>query len=806
MKRFTWLSLTFLVLLSAYLANAQVTNLKINGVSSNFTMVQGDSLKWEYNLPIGGSATAEAWVDLNGNGIIDPSTDIPLFGAMTQTDGQSSQDNGPGDMDGLVNGHILTTVGNIGLAPTKYIFKFSNGGIAQTIAGTVTALPSPTYTIKGVVTVPGKSAQNIYVSAGGDNGVQGEWDAVTDAGGNYTINFNASAGGLQWYIQPQNQIPPYVQPTPISITLTGSLTGINFTYQQSAAKIFGYLKGEDGHVFVNVGINSGPQNGGYGKNTTTDANGFFQFVYSLNDITSSPVWMVQASINGVAPMYLSPHVDAISLHQYDSLRVDLTAYIANDSITGRITLDGHAPGGISFQLYAFEQDSGQTSANTDPNTGNFTLHVSKKVRNYYLGVNNLPQNYGYTWKNSTVHPGDKNVILNVATIVWLPQTSTTSNSLKSLSFVNSTTGWAAGANGIILKTTNAGTTWSNQTTNISSNINGTFFLNTSTGWFVGDGGIIKTTTDGGNTWTSQNSTTSINLQAVQFIDANIGWVVGGIEGSKQSMQSIILKTTNGGTTWIAQNLAYGQLFSLSMISSSVGFAVGNGLILKTPDGGANWNVQFQSNTNLYSVRFADANTGWAVGDNNIFKTTDGGTNWTQAMNNTSNLRSVYCINKSTAWVVGGNGDIYRTTDGGSTWTGQPTSKANSLNAVWFVDANNGWAVGDFGLIFHTSSGGAATSVFKNQSDEIPRGYSLSQNYPNPFNPSTVISFSLPCRSFVSLKIFDVLGREVSTIVSEEMPAGSYSRQWNAENMTSGVYFYRLQAGAFTETKKFVLLR
>jgi len=102
-----------------------------------------------------------------------------------------------------------------------------------------------------------------------------------------------------------------------------------------------------------------------------------------------------------------------------------------------------------------------------------------------------------------------------------------------------------------------------------------------------------------------------------------------------------------------------------MISSSVGFAVGNGLILKTPDGGANWNVQFQSNTNLYSVRFADANTGWAVGDNNIFKTTDGGTNWTQSMNNTSNLRSVYCINNRTAWLLEAMEIFIETTDGGS---------------------------------------------------------------------------------------------------------------------------------------------
>jgi hypothetical protein len=74
------------------------------------------------------------------------------------------------------------------------------------------------------------------------------------------------------------------------------------------------------------------------------------------------------------------------------------------------------------------------------------------------------------------------------------------------------------------------------------------------------------------------------------------------------------------------------------------------------------------------------------------------------------------------------------------------------------------------------------------------------------NPSTTISFSLPSQSFVSLKIYDVLGREVATIVSEELPAGTYSRQWNAGKMSSGVYFYRLQAGSFTQTKRLVLLK
>jgi len=81
------------------------------------------------------------------------------------------------------------------------------------------------------------------------------------------------------------------------------------------------------------------------------------------------------------------------------------------------------------------------------------------------------------------------------------------------------------------------------------------------------------------------------------------------------------------------------------------------------------------------------------------------------------------------------------------------------------------------------------------STDLPMHFSLDQNYPNPFNPATIISFSLPSKSFVSLRVFDALGREVSTLVSEELSGGTYTRQWNAAALPSGVYFYRLVANA-----------
>lgn len=93
-----------------------------------------------------------------------------------------------------------------------------------------------------------------------------------------------------------------------------------------------------------------------------------------------------------------------------------------------------------------------------------------------------------------------------------------------------------------------------------------------------------------------------------------------------------------------------------------------------------------------------------------------------------------------------------------------------------------------------------------QAAVLPANYTLEQNYPNPFNPTTTISFNLPATSYVSLKVFDALGREVSVLLEEELSPGTYARQWNAVNAPSGLYLYRLQAGEYRETKKMILLR
>ncbi len=97
-------------------------------------------------------------------------------------------------------------------------------------------------------------------------------------------------------------------------------------------------------------------------------------------------------------------------------------------------------------------------------------------------------------------------------------------------------------------------------------------------------------------------------------------------------------------------------------------------------------------------------------------------------------------------------------------------------------------------------------VGSEEDTKVPKEFSLSQNYPNPFNPVTIISYQLPESGFVTLKIYDILGNEVEILINEEKPAGSYDITFDASNLPSGIYYYKLTSGSFVETKKMVLLK
>jgi hypothetical protein len=136
----------------------------------------------------------------------------------------------------------------------------------------------------------------------------------------------------------------------------------------------------------------------------------------------------------------------------------------------------------------------------------------------------------------------------------------------------------------------------------------------------------------------------------------------------------------------------------------------------------------------------------------------------------------------------------------------PKRRDNMFGSVWEPEPRNlHWQNADyFGRIKLVSS--LSTGIGEEHSSRMDKTFYLQQNYPNPFNPSTILSFVIGHSSFVTLKVYDVIGKEVATLVNEEKPAGTYEVTWTAANLPSGVYFCQLKAGNYTATKKLLLLK
>jgi hypothetical protein len=156
------------------------------------------------------------------------------------------------------------------------------------------------------------------------------------------------------------------------------------------------------------------------------------------------------------------------------------------------------------------------------------------------------------------------------------------------------------------------------------------------------------------------------------------------------------------------------------------------------------------------------------------------------------------------YVCGWSGTILATTNAGINWSLQASGTTQNLRSMHFPNAQTGWAVGDNGTILKTTTGGVTPVV--QVSAEYPLTFDLYQNYPNPFNPATKIRFQLPEQSIAVLKIFDVLGNEIQVLLNRQLSAGFYDIEFNAGDMPSGVYYYRLNTGEFKESKKMVIIK
>ncbi|MBI4546505.1 MAG: T9SS type A sorting domain-containing protein [Ignavibacteriae bacterium] len=416
MKTFSCIFPVALVICLSLQASAQVTNLIVNGSSTSFTMTSGDTIHWEYDIPTGQTAIGEVWLDVNDNQVIDQSTDKNIF-LFPQTDGDPSGEGGPPDVDGVANGHVVL-IFPVGLAPQKYILKFTHNNAGEMVAGTILPLPSPDFTISGTVTPPsGYSAQYILVEASRDTGDGIFWDGLTDVNGNYTIAMLDDGNPIPWRIRVENQLPPHiVTPAETTVANGSSHTGINFTFQQAAAQVVGYLKDDNDmpifgeNVYI-ARVDTGPSGAVY--DAQTDASGYFQIGVLASDLIGHEWWIAEPfSQERPITTHLLGYGRLPVLNSGDSIVHNLTAYKVNSSIQGQVLIDGNAPN-FSIMLLATNLDSCQSFTYSDSGTGTFTMLVTDKVYNYSFDLQNLP--FGYFYNKVIAHPGDTGVLIAITT-------------------------------------------------------------------------------------------------------------------------------------------------------------------------------------------------------------------------------------------------------------------------------------------------------------------------------------------------------------------------------------------------------
>ena len=406
---------------------------------------------------------------------------------------------------------------------------------------------------------------------------------------------------------------------------------------------------------------------------------------------------------------------------------------------------------------------------------------------------------------------------------WLTQNSPTSRNLTSVFFTDSLTGWIGGDSGLVLHTTDKGKSWSSQNSNVNNSIHSLYFLNDQRGFALSYefdntppayfGTRVLTTYNGGNTWNqSLFPDSNVFLSSIYFIDSLKGFT-GGSNG-------IIFYTTNTGQTWMESVIDSGFAFGFPIIDiefydNEIGFASGGsfdiaGQMFKTTDGGLNWKSVIVGPEPVLDLHIVDSlNILCAGGDfeygASIVSTTNSGTNWIY------NELGVFGISNAIGyrtqneiWVSMNLIDSFLlSTDGGYNWDLLPTPGSSIISDMTFSDYRNGWAVGKNGVILKYNS--SLINIF-NTVNFTPEHFTLYQNYPNPFNPNTNLEFGISKSGFVTLKVYDVLGNEVAVLVNENKAPGYYNIQFDGSDLSSGVYYYRLESSGFVQTKRMMLLK
>jgi photosystem II stability/assembly factor-like uncharacterized protein len=414
--------------------------------------------------------------------------------------------------------------------------------------------------------------------------------------------------------------------------------------------------------------------------------------------------------------------------------------------------------------------------------------------------------------------------------------------LKDIYFIDTLTGWAVtSASGqstdtiYVLKTTNAGDNWAVLYRHIGQWYEGTqgyyriHFLNQNTGYTCDVVTGFAKTTDGGMSWTYLK--TNNDYEDMSILNTDTLWIT-----SLNPLTGGVFRTTNGGVNWTVQYSAgTANPDHIYMLNGQTGFISIQGMsgMRKTTNSGINW-LQVNNRNGFMDMKFINDLTGWktANSSDSIHKTTDGGITWTKQLLPTGSNFAYSAISRfayvsrfgDTLWGTNGQifyypptryrGILYRTTNGGQNWLYQIPDTSFQIPLYFlgqFTDRYHGWAWDYWNVPtgIHTTTGGDTTFItgIERSNEQVPKVFKLYQNYPNPFNPTTKIRYQITTNKYVTLKVYDVLGKEIISLVNKKQNAGTYEVEFSGNGYSSGIYFYSLYIdGELSAARTMILLK
>jgi hypothetical protein len=379
------------------------------------------------------------------------------------------------------------------------------------------------------------------------------------------------------------------------------------------------------------------------------------------------------------------------------------------------------------------------------------------------------------------------------------------------------------------KSTDHGSSWTTIYTTSSDTIwiSRVDFIDENNGWLqlqnLNDGYVTRTS-DGGKTWSPLSEMVDLNLHPpfwvknaphkMKFLNKETGFI----------FTANINRTTDGGITWHVIEFP-GYLTYYSILNDSIIYAYAENQteneesyahLLKSTDFGSAWDT-IGGKTWAEPILFYNENEGYRAMPWLMYHTSNGGVTWDSISWFNQNMTNFYFGDSHTGFMVSNYDTLYRTKDGWNSWNSiikisryfKLFIEKDKIIYIQNIDSER-----DIMQLCYSPDTGTTwycsyilPAVLDN-SDNLTNNpvFNLSQNYPNPFNGLTSIEYNIPRESNISITIYDALGRKIRTLINEVKSAGTYSQNFDAGELTSGIYYYRINAGEYTAVKKMILLK